>query len=64
MPQAGWDLGFATGGSRELGRICLKELPDTRQTAQLVALYVLSIHAVKQEGVIQVLDKCSLCSET
>lgn len=64
LPQADWDLGFARGGSCELGRICLKELPDTRQAIQLVALHILSVHAVKQEGVIQVLDKRSLHSET
>lgn len=38
-------------------RICFKELTNTRQVGQLVALHILGIHAVKQEGAIQVLNK-------
>ena len=59
-----WGPGSARGLGHELGRICLKELADARQVGQLVALHVLGVHAVKQEGTIQVLDKRSLQSET
>lgn len=59
-----WGPGSARGGGRELGRICLKELADARQRGQLVALHVLGVHAVKQEGAVQVLDERGLRSET
>jgi hypothetical protein len=41
----------------DLERICFKELSNTRQVGQLVALHILGIHAVKQEGAVQVLNK-------
>lgn len=59
-----WGPGSAREGSHDLGRICLKELTNAGQAGQLVAFHVLSIHAVKQEGAVQVLDKRSLWSET
>lgn len=59
-----WGPGSAKGGSRELRRICIKELAHSGQAGQLVALHVLHVHAVKQEGAIQVLDKCGLWLET
>lgn len=59
-----WGLGSARGGSHELGRICIEELAHGGQAGQLVALHVLHVHAVKQEGAVQVLDKCSLWLET
>lgn len=55
-----WGPGSARGGGHELGRICLKELADAGKVGQLVALYVLSVHAVKQEGAVQALDERGL----
>lgn len=59
-----WGPGSVRGGGHELGRISLQELANARQVGQLVAFYVLGVHAVKQEGAIQVLDERGLWSET
>lgn len=63
LPEASWwYLGQARNqrGSSDSERICLKELINTRQAGQLVALYILRIHAVKQEGAIQALNERQL----
>lgn len=60
---AAWGPGSVRGGGHELGRISLQELTNARQVGQLVAFYVLGVHAVKQEGAIQVLYERGLWSE-
>lgn len=60
LPKASWrylDQACTRRGSSDPERICLKELTNTRQVGQLVALHILGIHAVKQEGAIQVVDE-------
>lgn len=62
LPKASWSyLGQACtqrgSSDPDCSRICLKELTNTGQVGQLAALRILGIHAVKQEGPIQVLDE-------
>lgn len=54
LPKASWR------GSSDPERICLKELTNTGQVGELVALHILGIHAVKQEGAIQVINERQL----
>lgn len=48
---------------RELGRICLEELAHAVQSGQLAALHIISVHAVEEEGAVQVLHEGSLGAE-